>query len=263
MQVGTVESLWRYPVKSMRGEELPELFVGIRRRLRRPGLCFPQHRPAEKDCPTSPPASSAACLLFDRVFVIRKKPPRHPISRTPKSSVGVTPVYADRMDLTLDVDTPAGRTLAIDDPALLEMLRDGIDAPPQLTLLRSDRALTDAARSRSFPLQSIDQLAAETGLAVDKRRFRANLFLDLTNSEGFAEDGFVGRSLRVGEKATLAIVAPRFALHDHHARSGDRRENARRAQDRGATARGPRPAFTRVVLAEGMIRRGDAVELLD
>src|SRR5256885_16435729 len=26
--VGTVESLWRYPVKSMRGEELDELFAG-------------------------------------------------------------------------------------------------------------------------------------------------------------------------------------------------------------------------------------------
>jgi hypothetical protein len=26
--LGTVESLWRYPVKSMRGEELKELFAG-------------------------------------------------------------------------------------------------------------------------------------------------------------------------------------------------------------------------------------------
>ena len=26
--IGQVESLWRYPVKSMRGEELPEIFVG-------------------------------------------------------------------------------------------------------------------------------------------------------------------------------------------------------------------------------------------
>ncbi len=26
--VGTVESLWRYPVKSMRGEEMDELFAG-------------------------------------------------------------------------------------------------------------------------------------------------------------------------------------------------------------------------------------------
>ena len=27
--IGTVASLWRYPVKSMRGEELPEAFVGF------------------------------------------------------------------------------------------------------------------------------------------------------------------------------------------------------------------------------------------
>jgi len=27
--IGTVESLWRYPVKSMRGAEMPEVFVGF------------------------------------------------------------------------------------------------------------------------------------------------------------------------------------------------------------------------------------------
>ncbi len=27
--IGTVESLWRYPVKSMRGEELAEIFAGF------------------------------------------------------------------------------------------------------------------------------------------------------------------------------------------------------------------------------------------
>jgi len=27
--IGTVESLWRYPVKSMRGEKLQEAFVGF------------------------------------------------------------------------------------------------------------------------------------------------------------------------------------------------------------------------------------------
>ena len=27
--VGTIESLWRYPVKSMRGEELDEIFAGF------------------------------------------------------------------------------------------------------------------------------------------------------------------------------------------------------------------------------------------
>ena len=28
MIIGTIDSLWRYPVKSMRGEELEELFAG-------------------------------------------------------------------------------------------------------------------------------------------------------------------------------------------------------------------------------------------
>ena len=29
MSIGKVDSLWRYPVKSMRGEQLDELFVGF------------------------------------------------------------------------------------------------------------------------------------------------------------------------------------------------------------------------------------------
>ena len=36
--VGKVDSLWRYPVKSMRGEELEEAFARLSRSLRRPRL---------------------------------------------------------------------------------------------------------------------------------------------------------------------------------------------------------------------------------
>jgi hypothetical protein len=55
--VGKVESLWRYPVKSMRGEE------------------------AENTEP------------------------------------GMTPVYATAANLVVDIETPSGEVLAIDDPA--------------------------------------------------------------------------------------------------------------------------------------------------
>ncbi len=41
----------------------------------------------------------------------------------------------------LDVETPAGNAVAIDDPALIDMLRDGIDDKHHLTLLRSERAM--------------------------------------------------------------------------------------------------------------------------
>jgi MOSC domain-containing protein len=43
----------------------------------------------------------------------------------------------------VDVQTPDGQTLAIDDPALIEMLRADIDQKHQLTLMQSQRAMTD------------------------------------------------------------------------------------------------------------------------
>src|SRR2546422_689952 len=105
--VGTVESLWRYPVKSMRGEELDEIF-------------------------------------------------------------------------------------AIDDPVLIDHLRTSIDAKPKLTLLRSDKAITDCRPISIFAAQSAKKLAEEIGIDVDKRRFRANVYLDLESAKGFEENEFVG-----------------------------------------------------------------------
>jgi hypothetical protein len=108
----------------------------------------------------------------------------------------VTPVYADAAALMLDVETPNGEALAIDSPALIDMLRVGIDEKHQPTLLRYDRCRPLSI----FAVQSARKLGEETGISVDKRRFRANVYLDLTSSDGFAEDEFVGRSLRIGRR---------------------------------------------------------------
>jgi hypothetical protein len=41
---------------------------------------------------------------------------------------------------------------------------------------------------------------------VDKRRFRANIYLNLDNAGGFAENVYVGRKLRVGQKVVLSVL---------------------------------------------------------
>src|SRR5439155_23796660 len=89
------------------------------------------------------------------------------LSDAEKLPPGVTPLYADPEDLMVDVETPAGNTLAIDDPALIEMLREEIDDKHQLTLLRSERALTDCRPLSIFAVQSAKRLGEETGVAVD------------------------------------------------------------------------------------------------
>src|SRR5207245_1643661 len=92
------------------------------------------------------------------------------------------------------------------DPVLIEMVRKEIDDKHQLTLVRSERALTDCRPLSIFAVQSAKKLGQETGVAIDKRRFRANVYLDLTSSEGFAEDEFVGRSLRIGSKVVVSVL---------------------------------------------------------
>ena len=40
---------------------------------------------------------------------------------------------------------------------------------------------------------------------VDKRRFRANIYLNLDHPGGFAENVYVGRELRVGQKVVRSV----------------------------------------------------------
>src|SRR2546423_9374593 len=92
---------------------------------------------------------------------------------------GVNPANADPEDLMLDVVTPSGTVVAIDDPALIEMLGEGLRGENQLTLVRSDRALTDCRPVSLISLQTVRQVEAELGIPFDKRRFRATVYLEL------------------------------------------------------------------------------------
>src|SRR5262249_29507864 len=114
---------------------------------------------------------------------------------------GITPANGDPQDMILDVIAPSGAVVAVDDPALVEMLGEGIGEKNHLTLVRSDRALTDCRPVSLISLQTVRQLEAELNIPIDKRRFRANIYLDLASDYGFAEDKFVGRKLRIGPSA--------------------------------------------------------------
>jgi uncharacterized protein len=260
--IGTVESLWRYPVKSMRGEELEEIFAGFG------GVycdrLFAFHSSASRTgFPYLTARDQRRMLCFRPRFRQPDKAAAPPNLREAENlAPGATPVYADPTELMLDVETPVGRALAIDDPELIEMLRDGIDDKHQLTLLRSERALTDCRPLSLFAVQTAQKLAEETGAAIDKRRFRANVYLDLTTAEGFAEDTFVGRSLRIGPKATLAILQrdPRCMVITLDPETGEKTPAVLKTV---AQAHNGMAGIYAAVLVEGMIRTGDAVELLD
>jgi uncharacterized protein YcbX len=260
--IGTVESLWRYPVKSMRGEELDEAFAGFSGIYGDRLFAF-RSSASPKGFPYFTGREQRQMLRYRPCF-------RHPdkaarpinLAEAEKLGPGITPLYADPEDLMLDVETPAGKTLAVDDPALIEMLRAGIDAKHELTLLRSDRALTDCRPVSIFGVQSAKKLAEETGIKVDKRRFRANVYLDLTSSDGFAEDAFVGRSLRIGPKVVVSILErdPRCMIITL---DPDTAEKEPALLKKVAQSHNGMAGVYGAVLVEGMLRKGDPIELLN
>ena len=258
--VGKVESLWRYPVKSMRGEELDEIFAGFSGIYGDRLFAF-KSAASPKGFPYFTAREQTKLLQYRPRFRYPDKAAR-PVNLTEAETMGANPVSADPSELMIDVETPDGRTLAIDDPTLMELVRTDIDQKHQLTLMRSERAMTDCRPLSMFSLESARQLAEETGTSMDKRRFRANVYVDLTSAQAFAENNFVGRSLRIGPKAVVTILErdPRCMMITLDPDTG---EKTPAILKKLAQAHEGMAGVYGAVMVEGMLHKGDLVELLD
>ena len=258
--IGKVDSLWRYPVKSMRGEELDEAFAGFSGIYGDRLFAF-RSSASPKGFPYLTAREQQKLLQHRPRFRYPDKAAR-PANLAEAEAMGANPVSADLTDLMVDVDTPSGETLAIDDPALIDTLRDGFDQKHQLALMRSERALTDCRPVSIFSLQSARQLSEETDTPVDKRRFRANIYVDLTSAEGFAENEFVGRSLQIGPKVVVRILE-RDARCVMITLDPDTGEKTPALLKKVAQAHDGMAGVYGAVLVEGMLRKGDSVEVLE
>ena len=204
--VGRLESVWRYPVKSMPGESLPEAYVGFAGVLG-DRIYAVHHAGAPKAFPFLTARSRKELLRF------RPKFRRPELTLAPDNLTeaetrgpGLTPLFPSSEDLALEIETPNGETLSASDPALPGLIGgDQFDAS-DLTLIRSDCAITDCRPLSLLATQTIDGIGRAVGVKLDQRRFRENLYLDLHSGESFAEDAFVGRRLRIGAKLTLHIL---------------------------------------------------------
>ncbi len=260
--IGRVESLWRYPVKSMRGEELQEAYVGF------PGIygdrLYAFHSSAAPaGFPYLTGREQTQMLLYRPAYRYPEQMARPGnLAEAEALAPGLTPVYPESAGLMVDVETPSGERLAIDDPRLIGKLREGIREGHELTLLRSDRAMTDCRPVSLFATQTAQQLSEEIGVDLDKRRFRANVFADLGLGAGFGEEEFVGKTLRLGAKTVIAILErdPRCKMitldpDTGHANPEVMRQLAHR-HDGCAGVYG-------AVLVEGSVRHGDEITVLD
>jgi len=260
--VGKVESLWRYPVKSMRGEELDEMFAGYAGVYGDRLFAF-ESSAGRKGFPFFTGREQRQMIRYRPRFRNPDKAARPvDLADAEKLPPGVNPLSAQPAELMIDVETPDGKTIAIDDPALIDNLRANVDENHQLRLRRSDKAMTDCRPLSIFALQSAKKLGDETGANVDKRRFRANVYVDLTNADGFGEDQFVGKTLRIGSKVVVSVLErdPRCMMITLDPDTAEKSPAILKAV---AQAHQGMAGVYGAVLMEGMIRKGDSVELID
>jgi uncharacterized protein YcbX len=260
--IGTIESLWRYPVKGMRGETVNEAFVGFSGVFGDRGYAI-KSSAARKGFPYLNPNAQPQMLLYQPTFRYPERAAKPPnMIEAMNIAPGVNPTNAEPEDLMVDVVTPSGEVVAIDDPALLEMLGEGLPGDNQLKLLRSDRALVDCRPISLISLQTLSQIAKELELPIDKRRFRANIYFNLNSNEGFAEDRLVGGKLRLGSQVVIAILErdPRCKMISLDPETGEHNPEVLRkvAQGHDACA-----GLYCAVLVEGVVTVGDSIEVVD
>ncbi|HSQ19484.1 MAG TPA: MOSC domain-containing protein [Blastocatellia bacterium] len=259
--IGKVDSLWRYPVKSMRGEELKEAFVGFAGVYGDRIFAF-KSSASPKGFPYLTGREQQQMLRYRPRFRHPDKAAKPPnLSEAEGLAPGVTPLYSDPAEMIVDVETPSEETLSIDDPALISLLGEGIRDAHIISLLRSERALTDLRPVSLFSIQTAQQIGDELGVAADKRRFRANIYVDLASAGGFGEDALVGRSLRIGAKAVLSILErdPRCKMITLDPDTGEANPGFIK---KVAQAHDGKAGVYAAVLVEGTVRQGDPIELM-
>jgi uncharacterized protein YcbX len=244
----------------MRGEELNEAFVGFSGVYGDRLFAF-RDSAAQKGFPFLTAREQQEILRYSPRFRYPDKAAEPANLREAENlAPGVTPLSGEAADLMVDVQTPSGGTLGIDNPELLRLLGAGLGDQHHLSLIRSERAMTDCRPISLFSLQSARQLGEELGTAVDQRRFRANVYLDLASAEGFSEDTFVGRTLRLGSKVVVAILErdPRCKMITLDPETG---ESNPEFLKKVAKAHKGMAGVYGAVLVEGRLRKGDSIEV--
>ncbi len=259
--IGSIDALWRYPVKSMRGQSIEQAFIGYTGIYGDRLFAFKTSAGASF-FPYLTGRDTQQMLLYTPLFRHPEKA-EQPVNwaEAEALSVGITPVFSSTNELAMDVVTPNGEIYAIDDPALAEELEASAGTGHEVSLTHSQRAMTDCRPLSLISLQTGQQLAEETGIDIDHRRFRANIHLNLNSNKGFDEDNLVGRQLKLGDKVVITIVErdPRCAMITYDPDTGEATPEILRQ----VTQHHERNAgIYAAVVVEGMVKAGDSVELM-
>lgn len=276
---GSVRALWRYPVKSMLGEELDSSDVT--------GRGFVGDRAyALVDAADGKVASAKNPRKWAKLFDCRAEfipGPRGVRITLPDGAV----MAADDPDAALALSSILGRkvaleTTAADAPVLEELWLEG---GPEGRDVTDERIAMGSPPGTFFDYAVIHLVTTATleRLAelypqgrFDPRRFRPNVVVaSPEGAAGFVENAWIGKTVAVGDSVRFSVTDPcprcvmtTLAQDDLPADAGILRTAARHNSVVGGEGRGAEGAYPAAigvyasVLAGGTVRRGDTVRLI-
>jgi uncharacterized protein len=233
--IGIVAELWRYPVKSMLGERCEKVELDSRG------------------------------VLGDRLWAVRDGEGKLGSGKNTRRFRRIDGLFGfrARYDGVVPVVTfPGGREVRGDDPHIDEQLR--------AALRRVDVGLAQEAAISHFdqaPLHLVTDsslawlAAAVTDAAVDARRLRPNVVLATGQPAGFAEDAWVGQTVRIGRSAVVEFThrTERCVMVNN---AQDALQQSSQVLRAVAEGNGLSLGVYAAVIRPGMVRVGDAVEML-
>ena len=221
--VGTIEELWRYPVKSMLGGTVSELLVTEQGGLGDRAWALRDQRNGRIVSAKRVPR----LLEFRATYEVEPTPESGDVVRieTPEGDT----LYAGQEDASARISSILGRPVVLDNSAQPDekasIDRNTIfgDVPvsqivpewtpetmPDYFQLKSGSFLEIGAvfLLASGSVEHLRSLQGGTAL-IDRRRFRPNLFIDTGQVSGrFVEDDWLGGELAIGDSVVLEEFAP-------------------------------------------------------
>jgi hypothetical protein len=171
-----IQSIYRYPVKSMAGEVVEQCD------LTEFGLSGDRHYAFES---SGAPSGMLRLTSRERREMLRYQP-------------------ALRPDGSVEVRVPTGERFLVDSPDMLAHLSSHLPDANKIILTRASTPQTDVRPLSLISVQTVRQISAGVGQEIDPRRFRANLYMDFPDAP-FGEDSLVGRTVSIGSKVTICI----------------------------------------------------------
>jgi len=186
-EIGTIKSIFRYPVKSMAGEELASAELGWHGIEGDRRYAFMRTGKVD-DYPWLTASRMPGLLRYKAYY--RENP--------------------DGVRQVLRVLTPSGEDLGLESGSLVQQVSSVFGNT--LRMIKLDNGIFDDSPISIISTETISALEEASGREIDARRFRPNLIIEPIDGTALGEESWVGQTITIGDRPDAPSV--RVNLHD-------------------------------------------------